>query len=203
MMMSFKNWLIESEQEQMVPDGYRGIMYLMRGVPGSGKSHLALRLAGGDAEKVFSTDQWFEQQPGGYKANWKIDKLFGAHKWNQNRVRTAMQRGITPVVVDNTNLKLKDARIYVEFAEQYQYWTEIKESDSPWWLQIQELLKNKNLNSGEIKTWANKLATGFKHEDKTIQNTHGVPEDTILRMLQAHSPYTVDDVKARIKLGVE
>ena len=117
--MNFRNWLFESEQQQMVPDGYRGIMYLMRGVPGSGKSHLGLRLAGGDTAKVFSTDQWFEMQPGGYKANWKMEKLFGAHKWNQNRVRAAMQKGITPVVVDNTNLKAKDARAYVEFAEQY------------------------------------------------------------------------------------
>lgn len=187
----------------MTPEGYRGIMYLMRGVPGSGKSHLALRLAGGDQTKVFSTDEYFDRMEGGYKANWKMEKLFGAHKWNQNRVRAAMQRGITPVVVDNTNIRMKDARAYIEFAQQYQYWPEIKESDSPWWLQIQELLKNKNLNAEEIKGWANKLANGFQHEDKTIQNTHGVPEEVIHRMLTGLTPYTVDDVKARIKLGPE
>ena len=187
----------------MVPDGYRGVLYIMRGVPGSGKSHLALRLAGGDATKVFSTDQWFEQQEGGYKANWKMEKLFGAHRWNQSRARLAMQRGITPVVIDNTNMRMKEARPYVEMGVQYQYHIEIKESDSPWWTDIQGLLTNKKLNSEDIKGWAKKLALGFNHDGKLIQNTHGVPEEVILRMLQAHQPYTVDDVKERIKLGPE
>ncbi len=200
--MNFRDWLTANET-QMIPDGYRGIMYLMRGVPGSGKSHTGLRLADGDASKVFSTDQWFENQPGGYKANWKMEKLFGAHKWNQQRVRQAMQRGITPVVIDNTNMRMKEARPYVEMAQQYQYWVDIRESDSPWWGEIQELLKNKQLNAEEIKSWGNKLATGFKHGDKVIQNTHGVPEDVIQRMLQAYHPYTADDVRARIKLGPE
>ena len=72
----FRKWL---EHEMMTPEGYRGLLILMRGVPGSGKSHRALRLANNDQNKIFSADQWFEQQPGGYAANWKMDKLFQAH----------------------------------------------------------------------------------------------------------------------------
>ena len=200
--MDFRKWLLESET-QMVPDGYRGILYIMRGVSGSGKSHLALRLAGGDISKVFSADQWFENQPEGYLASWAIEKLYPAHKWNQQRVRAAMQRGITPVVVDNTNIRIKEARVYMEMAIKYQYWPEIKESDSPWWLQIRELLKNKQLHSDEIKNWANKLATGFEHDGKYIKNTHGVPEESIHRLLHKYQPYTLDDIRERIKMGPE
>ncbi len=75
----FREWLMENEQ-QMTPDGYRGILFIMRGTPGSGKSHLALRLVQGDKTKVLSTDDWFEQQKGGYNANWAVEKLFQAHK---------------------------------------------------------------------------------------------------------------------------
>jgi predicted kinase len=187
---------------QLVPDGYRGILYIMRGVPGSGKSHLALRLAG-DPSKVFSTDEFFERMEGGYAANWKMDRLFPAHKWNQRRVREAMQRGISPVVVDNTNIRIKEARPYVEMGVQYQYHMEIRESDSPWWAEISLLLQNKGLNSEKIKEWANKLATGFDHSGVIIKNVHGVPFDAIHRMLTALNPYTLQDVQDRIKLGPE
>jgi predicted kinase len=185
------------------PDGYRGIVFILKGVPGSGKSNLALRLVDGDKTHVFSTDDWFESQPGGYKANWKIDKLYGAHRWNQERVRAAMQKGITPLAVDNTNLRAKEARPYIEMSNQYQYFPIIKDSDSPWWKEVLELLKNKSINSEELKKWAEKLSGGFEHEGKMIKNVHEVPTDVIHRMLMAYNPYTVDDVQYRIKLGPE
>jgi len=187
----------------MIPEGYRGVIYIMRGVPGSGKSHLGLRLAGGDASKVFSTDDYFERMEGGYRANWKMDRLFPAHRWNQGRVRAAMQKGITPIVVDNTNITMKQARPYIEMAIQYQYLPEIHESDSPWWKEISELLKNKSVNKDAIAAWASKLANGFEHEGKIIQNVHGVPQATIQDMLNRLNQYTVKDVKDRIKQGPE
>ena len=105
-----------------------------------------------------------------------------------------MQRGITPVIVDNTNLRMKEARPYIEMANKYQYKVEIEESDSPWWLEIQKLLTDKGKNAGQLKQWAGQLAQ---------RNIHGVPEETLHRMLKAYAPYTVDDVQKRIKLGPE
>lgn len=177
--MNFKMWLQESEVPQVIPDGYRGVLYLMKGPPGSGKSFTALKLAGNDKSKVFSTDEYFERMEGGYIANWKMERLFAAHKWNQARVRDAMQRGIHPVVVDNTNIRIKESRPYIEMAIKYQYWPEIKESDSPWWTEISSLLQNKSMNSEKIKQWSKKLAHGFDHNGATIKNTHGVPEEVI------------------------
>jgi predicted kinase len=191
-MKGFSSWLKLSET-QVTPEGYRGIVYIMRGVPGSGKSFDAKSLAG-DPNRVFSADDWFEMRPGGYRANWSVKNLFPAHKWNDDRIRQAMQQGITPIAVDNTNLRMRDARPYIEMANQYQYWPEIKESTSPWWAKISELLKNKELNADELDQWAEKLATGFEHGDKTIQNTHGVPSFSIKKMLARYTPYTVDDV---------
>jgi predicted kinase len=166
----------------------------MRGVPGSGKSHLALRLAGGDSSKVFSTDDYFSSLPGGYKANWKVEKLFPAHKWNQGRVRKALSEGIDPVIVDNTNLKSKDARVYYDMAIEHGYEVRIEESQSPWWLEITALLKNKKGSEAGLKKWAGKLAHGFMYEELHIKNEHGVPEDTIYNMLLKYQFYTVEDL---------
>jgi predicted kinase len=121
-------------------------MWLLRGCPGSGKDYLALRLV--DKSKIFSTDEWFDLQPGGYLANWSGDKLSQAHWWNQQRTREAMLDGITPLVINNTNLTVRTARPYVEMADQYGYSVEIREPDSPWWLEISQLLKNKADQAG-------------------------------------------------------
>ncbi len=198
----FREWLMETEQ-QMTPDGYRGILYLMKGTPGSGKSHLALRLVQGDKTKVLSTDDWFEQQKGGYRKNWAVDKLYQAHEWNKSRAKYYMQRGITPLAIDNTNLFIRQARPYVEMAHQYQYFPQIVESDSPWWKEIAELLKHKSINSEKLKDWAEKLSSGFEHEGKLIKSQHDVPAETIHDMLKRIEPYTINDVNSRIKMGVE
>ncbi len=174
----------------------------MRGVPGTGKSHTGRRLVG-DQGFCMGADDWFDMQPGGYKANWKVESLFGAHKWNQSRVREGMKKGLGPIAVDNTNLRMKEARPYVEAAIQYQYWVEIRESDSPWWGEIVDLLKHRAANHAELMAWAKKLADGFEWEGAFIQNVHGVPEATILNMLERYNPYTLEDIKERIKFGVE
>jgi hypothetical protein len=176
----------------MIPDGYRGIVYIMRGCPGSGKSHDAKILVGGKLTHIFSTDDWFEQQPGGYRANWSVDKLFRAHKWNENRTRAAMQRGVTPIVVDNTNMSYRDARPYIEMAAQYQYLPEVKESTSPWWIKIAELLKDKVQFAAELEEWAEKLSSGFVHEGKEIKNVHGVPVFAISKMFRKYHPWTIE-----------
>lgn len=164
----------------------------MKGVSGSGKSFRAKELAG-DPAKVFSTDAWFDRREGGYRANWSPDKLHVAHTWNQDRVKKAILDGITPIVVDNTNLKIKFARIYYDMAIAAGYEVRIEESQSPWWIEIKELLKDVKLNELELKKWAGKMAYGFNFDDKFIVNEHGVPADTIYNMLMQYSNYKVED----------
>ncbi|MGH7174934.1 MAG: AAA family ATPase [Minisyncoccia bacterium] len=174
------------------------ILRLMYGVPNSGKSHKARRLA--PAEHVYSTDDYFvngnpgDRSPGGYKANWHFTKLGLAHKWNQGNVRRALAAGTPVVVVDNTNLKRRDAATYAKMASEFGYDVEIHESDAPWWLEIRLLLKDKEGNRPALEAWALKLSEGFLHDGVRIGNDHGVPRDTILRMLLDMENYTVADL---------
>lgn len=173
-------------------DGYRGVIFIMKGPPGCGKSHKAARLGG----TIFSTDNFFMKN-GGYKFDPK--KLYTAHTWTQNRAREAMQRGITPVVIDNTNCRIRDAIPYVVMAKQYQYFPEIIESDSPWWAEIKNLLLDRSLNQDKIADWADKLANGFKFEGKIIKNVHKVPVEAIKKFFDRYSPYTIADVESIIQ----
>lgn len=173
-----------------------GLLILMRGVPGTGKSFQANILSGGDPSKVFSTDEWFAMKPGGYAVNWSVEKLFPAHRWNQERVKKAIAEGQPLVIVDNTNLKMRDARVYYDMAVAAGYEVRIEESQSPWWVEIKKLLADPKANELELRKWAGKLAHGFQHEDLWIKNDHNVPGDTILNMLLKYHAYTVEDMKS-------
>lgn len=135
------------------------IMYLMRGLPGSGKSTLAKELSGNDPSKVFSTDEFFETQVKGFDGA----LLHRAHQWNENRARKAMIEGVSPIVVDNTNIVLRDAKTYLEMAKANGYRIEIREPQTPWSKNVDELVS---------------------------RNTHSVPRATIERMLKRYADHS-------------
>ena len=91
---------------------------VMRGVPGSGKSHFAKSLEG--AVKVFSTDAY----PGLYEGN-QIDfsKLALAHAWNLKSFIVSCQdlnkSSHSKLVVDNTNTTVAELAPYVAIAQAY------------------------------------------------------------------------------------
>lgn len=105
-----------------------GIMFIMQGAQGSGKTSTAQRIAA----PRFSTDDYFSQTEEGYV--FKQDELPKAHKWNQDRVRVYLS-GIkepppNPVyvpnppvdkhaVIDNCNTRCWEARPYVEMAKEF------------------------------------------------------------------------------------
>jgi len=187
--MEFSKWL-ENHDPNTIPDGYRGVMFLFRGTSGSGKSYTALKLANGDDSKIFSADKWFDIQPGGYEKNWKVENLSKAHRWAQWNAKNAMAKGISPVIIDNTNIRRRDARPYFEMAKRYQYYPEIRESESPWWDEITDTIHDEEAR----KKWAKKLAHGFEYKGKIIKNTHNVSEESILKMLNRYHPYRVEDI---------
>lgn len=175
------------------------VLILMRGTPGSGKSYRAKQLAGKDMSKIFSTDDKFEMDPRGYRAAFaetaKRGGLGGAHKWNQDRVREALRQGVNPIIVDNTNLTMWEVKPYVKMAYDNGYEIRTEESESPWWEEIKELLKNKGKNEQKLRDWASKLSGGFKHGNQIISNVHGVPSDVIMKMFNKYQPYTSDDIQ--------
>ncbi|KAL6083929.1 hypothetical protein STEG23_026590 [Scotinomys teguina] len=59
---------------------------------------------------IFSTDDFFFREDGAYEFN--PDFLEEAHEWNQKRAKKAMQSGISPIIIDNTNLHAWEMKPY-------------------------------------------------------------------------------------------
>src|SRR5688572_836510 len=101
------------------------ILYMLQGIPGSGKSVMANVLKetfGEDNCQVFSTDDfWYENG----KYNFLPTMLGFAHIWNQKRVLNAMKDQITYIVVDNTNIKLEHAKPYFDLAANHGYGVQV------------------------------------------------------------------------------
>lgn len=94
-------------------------LYIVRGLPGSGKSTFAKSLGG----THFETDSYF-MVDGEYKFD--FTKLKEAHKWCQDSVNTAMilnhTTGINEViVVSNTFTQEWEMQPYFEMAESWGY----------------------------------------------------------------------------------
>ena len=89
----------------------------MRGVPGSGKSTKAKKLAGANGV-IYSTDDFFMKN-GEYVYDVKF--IGENHEKNIKRTVEAMQKSLPLIIIDNTNVKMWEMKKYVEAADKYQY----------------------------------------------------------------------------------
>lgn len=98
------------------------VVVLLRGLPGSGKTHLAhlifdKTVKAYDETKpeyhIFSTDTYFEWLGGRKGYHFDPTRLTEAHEWNRKRFCEALNRGISPVIVDNTNTMAWEMHPYV------------------------------------------------------------------------------------------
>jgi adenylate kinase family enzyme len=95
------------------------MLYIVRGIPGSGKSTFAKSLGG----THFETDMFF-MVDGEYKFD--FTKLKEAHKWCQDIVGNAMILNITAnlnnvIVVSNTFTQEWEMQPYFDMAENFDY----------------------------------------------------------------------------------
>ncbi|GFY48334.1 NEDD4-binding protein 2 [Trichonephila inaurata madagascariensis] len=130
------------------------VLIILRGLPGSGKSTLAKKLKFNGV--ICSTDDFFYQKG---KYIFDFTKLDEAHHWNQNRAREAILNGITPVIIDNTNVERWEMSPYVSMGKKYNYDTVILEPNTPWKFKARELVN---------------------------RNKHHVPKEKILKMLDKY-----------------
>lgn len=144
-------------------------MYIMRGIPGSGKSFTAKQLA--PESNIFSTDDYWITD-NAYK--FQLTKLKEAHEWNKQRAQAACLRGVTPIVIDNTNVSEKERTPYIEIAELNGYTWEVVLPDSEWFKDILPRLENKQYTEEDIDVFFSK-------------NTHNVPRETIRTMMHRWS----------------
>jgi predicted ABC-type ATPase len=98
------------------------ILYIIRGIPGAGKSTLAHKLTNNVAE----ADQ-FMYEDGIYK--WSPIKLHNAHRQCFEKIKHWIDEGVSPIAVANTFIKKKEYREYKEYAEENGYEVIIKVCD--------------------------------------------------------------------------
>ena len=166
------------------------LVYLMRGLPACGKSHMAKRLAG-TTGLVLETDQYFYSQVGDNPQQYDYSEalLPAARDWNLGRFRDAISQGISPIVIDRGNGRNPETRKYAAYAVDHGYDVELAEPDSFWWQELRVLLKYQQYVDAKLfDAWAQKLADATR-------DTHRVSAATIRRwMIGWCHDLTVEDI---------
>lgn len=154
------------------------VMICMRGAPGSGKSHLARTVidrtvnGGNYSEHIFSADDYFcDQRTKQY--NYDRSRLRQAHNANKLNVARRARSGWSPIIIDNTNMKLWEMFAYVEEGIGNGYAIKILEPSTEWAKSVDEL---------------------------AMRNTHKVDAAKIQRMLAIYEPGSVDDILNALNL---
>lgn len=140
-------------------------LIILMGITGAGKSTKAHKLS----KVVCEADKYWMNCVGDYL--FVPSKLGDAHKWCQGQVRRAMSENEPVIAVANTNLTPKERKPYIELAKEYDYDVELVLPDSPWFLDILPRLRNKTFTDTDVWTFVRK-------------NTHGVPFDSVKKMME-------------------
>lgn len=152
------------------------VLILMRGISGCGKSTLATSLVGKGV--IHSTDNLVEAT-GNYRGffnkmmesgDWS--ELSRMHSKNLSNAIKSMTEGITPCVIDNTNLKANEPKAYVVAA-------------------LEMGFDENNIQIHDVGT------RGLSAEQLAESNTHGVPLDKIQMMIQSYKstgPLTIKKI---------
>jgi predicted kinase len=90
-------------------------LFLLRGLPGAGKSTLAKSIG----ENHIEADMYFTDLVGEYEFD--ASKLKEAHAWCQNAVRIWMINQVPKVVVSNTFTQTWEMDYYFELAKEHGY----------------------------------------------------------------------------------
>lgn len=91
------------------------ILYIVRGIPGSGKSTFAKTLGG----QHYEADMFFIDEEGNY--NFDGSKIKDAHKWCQSFVETDMVLEYPKIVTSNTFTQEWEMEPYFKLAKEYGY----------------------------------------------------------------------------------
>jgi len=94
-------------------------LFLLRGLPGSGKTTLAKELSENGKYPVFSVDDFFTNEKGEY--HFEFDKNHLAYKQCEENTRKAMEQGQSKIFLDNTFTIEWEMEPYFKLASQFNY----------------------------------------------------------------------------------
>lgn len=95
------------------------MLYIIRGLPGAGKSTFALKLANAIGAYNFEADHYHEDADGNYA--WKPENVAAAHYSCQRAVRHIMTSSRADIVVSNTSTTEKELEVYLDMAKECGY----------------------------------------------------------------------------------
>lgn len=151
------------------------VLIVMRGIPGSGKSTKAKELVGEGV--IHSTDTVIESQ-GDYNKFFELmveskdfTPLSRAHSTNLKNVVASLKEGVSPVILDNTNIKQNEPKAAVKAA-------------------LEMGLADHNIKFVDVATG------GLTAEQLAGRNTHGVPLEKIQSMIESHKGQGVMTLKS-------
>jgi tRNA uridine 5-carbamoylmethylation protein Kti12 len=136
-------------------------VYILRGLPGSGKSTFSKNLAREKGENnisICSADDYFIGSDGVYR--FSPQKLKDAHLSCKEKFVDSLNNEVPFVVVDNTNTQKWEFENYMLIAKEYGYSVEI----------------------------VNFFDGGLTDKELAKRNTHGVPEEKIKQMRERFQP---------------
>jgi predicted kinase len=125
-------WMMRMREDSKQPQDKKVIV--MRGISGSGKSTLARKLALEAHERwelpiICSADDYFIGEDGVYRFD--VELLDRAHRACIRKFLLALEDGMSPIFVDNTNINLEDISTYVNVGQALGYEVEILQVDTP------------------------------------------------------------------------
>ena len=91
-------------------------LFIVRGLPGSGKSTLGYLLAG---DNSFAADDYFYDRDKNY--NYDATKINTAHDYCFNKVKEAMENGVDKIATCNTFTRKWEYDNYFALADKYGY----------------------------------------------------------------------------------
>ena len=128
------------------------VMFIMRGLSGSGKSTIVRALQGKYPKNVVcSADDHFLREDGTYK--WEITELTAAHEKCQLKAKEACQNNTPAVIIDNTNVCRWEMKHYLDVAAKHSYTVIVVTPKTAWYLDPEVLAKkNKHgVNATKLK----------------------------------------------------
>lgn len=141
-------------------------LIILRGIPGAGKSTKAKELVNNGIihstdsviESMYNYDEFFSEM----KATNNFSKLHQVHMINLVDAFISMKKGVSPVIIDNTNIKACDSKAYVIKALELGF-------------------DENNISIVDIGT------NGLTAQQLSERNTHNVPLDKIESMIMSYN----------------
>ncbi len=131
-----------------------GLILILRGLPGVGKSTLAEVLTAINKDSVvLSSDDFFYDKTTKIH-NFDKEKIQDAHKWNFDRYKKSIESRVPVIIVDNSNIKNFHYHLYLDYGQRHNYLVSVV------------TIPHNDVSDREL----------------TERNIHGVSRETIRRM---------------------